>query len=114
MTRANPLPSGPLHDRRFPQVPPFLGHRRLLLFLALVAIVVTGFGTGGFGGLGSLGGGGSASGDPLATVDGEPITASRGQRPVNRAASSSARQQQPTLDMAEFLAQGGFDRSLDR
>ena len=49
-----------------------------LLFLALVAIVVTGFGTGGGGGLGALGGGNaSPTGDQLATVDGEAITATR-------------------------------------
>jgi len=83
-----------------------------LLFFSLIAIVVTGFGTGGFGGLGSLsGGGGSASGDSLATVDGKAITASEISDMVNRA-FVRARQQQPTLDMASFLAQGAYDQLL--
>ena len=42
----------------------------IILFVSLIAIVVTGFGTDGFGGLGSLGGGGAAEGETLVTVDG--------------------------------------------
>src|SRR5215218_5571130 len=76
-----------------------------LLLIALIAIVITGFGTGGFGGLGSLNSGGGASdgSDTLATVDGRKVTASQVSDMVNRA-FVRARQQQPTLDMAGFLA----------
>src|SRR3954447_25114762 len=76
-----------------------------LLLIALIAIVVTGFGTGGFGGLGSLSQGkGSDGSDTLATVEGKAITANQVNDLVNRA-FARARQQQPTLDMATFLAQ---------
>lgn len=75
-----------------------------ILFFSLLAIVVTGFGTGGFGGLSSLTGGGNGDrSDTLATVEGKAITASEVQDLVNRA-YARARQQQPTLDMASFLA----------
>ena len=79
-----------------------------ILFLVLVAIVVTGFGTGGVGGLGSMmkgptGGDGS---ETLATVDGRPVTAAEVHDLVTRE-FSRARQQTPTLDMQTFLAQGG-------
>lgn len=82
----------------------------LLLLLALIAIVVTGFGTDGFGGLGSLGGGTGQS-EPLAKVEGVTIEASDVTERVNRA-FGDARQQQPTLDMASFLAQGAFEGIL--
>ena len=83
-----------------------------LLLIALIAIVVTGFGTGGFGGLGSLAGGGqSGGGDTLATVGGETLSATEVNDLVNRQ-FSRARQQQPTLDMASFLAQGAFEQTL--
>ena len=83
-----------------------------ILFFSLVAIVVTGFGTGGFGGLGSLSGGrGGATGDALATVEGRSVSASEINDLVNRQ-YANARQQQPTLDMASFLAQGAFEQLL--
>ncbi|HEV2816549.1 MAG TPA: SurA N-terminal domain-containing protein [Allosphingosinicella sp.] len=86
----------------------------LLLFIALVAIVVTGFGTGGFGGLGSLSGGGRSDGsDTLATIDGRALSASEVNDLVNRQ-FANLRQQQPTLDMASFLAQGAFEQTLDQ
>lgn len=85
-----------------------------LLLIALIAIVVTGFGTGGFGGLGSLTkSGGSDDGDRLVTVEGKAITASEARRIINRA-FTIARQQQPTLDMATFLNQGAFDGVLNQ
>ena len=81
----------------------------LILFLVLLAIVVTGFGTGGVGGLGNLGGGGSPTGDEVARVNGEAVTASEVSDMVNRA-FQIARRQQPTLDMATFVSQGGYDQ----
>jgi peptidyl-prolyl cis-trans isomerase D len=84
-----------------------------LLFLALVAIVVTGFGTGGFGGLGSLSSGGTNPGDVLATVEGEEIKASEVSDLINRE-YAAARQQQPDLQMSDFLAQGVYDQTLNQ
>jgi peptidyl-prolyl cis-trans isomerase D len=84
-----------------------------LLFIALVAIVVTGFGTGGVGGLGSLGGGAGDPGEALASVNGEPVTASEVNDLVNRT-YARARQQQPTLDMASFLAGGAYEQVVDQ
>lgn len=83
-----------------------------LLFIALIAIVVTGFGTGGVGGLDSLASGGqSGGGDTLATVAGQPLSATEVSDLVNRQ-FVRVRQQQPTLDMASFLAQGAFEQTI--
>jgi peptidyl-prolyl cis-trans isomerase D len=84
-----------------------------VLLFALIAIVVTGFGTGGSGGLGSLSGGGGATGPNLAEVEGQPVTASQVDDMVNRQ-FAQARQQQPTLDMATFLSQGAFAQTLNQ
>lgn len=83
-----------------------------LLFLVLVAIVVTGFGTGGFGGIDSLSGGGGTT-DQLVSVDGQPITAPQVSELVNRA-YARAHDQQPTLQMAAFLGQGAWDQTLEQ
>ena len=56
----------------------------LILFMVLVAMVVTGFGTDGVGGLGSLGGGASKA-EALATVEGREVTASEVNDLINRA-----------------------------
>ena len=56
-----------------------------ILFLVLLAIVVTGFGTGGFGGLCNLVGSSRPAGDELATVEGEAITATQVNDMVGRA-----------------------------
>ncbi|HST35630.1 MAG TPA: peptidyl-prolyl cis-trans isomerase [Allosphingosinicella sp.] len=82
-----------------------------LLFLALMAIVVTGFGTGGFGGLGSLSGDGSSENPTLVTVAGTPITKAQVDDEINRQ-YADARAQYPNLGMREFLAQGAFDALL--
>jgi peptidyl-prolyl cis-trans isomerase D len=82
----------------------------VILFLVLAAIVVTGFGTGGVGGLGNLGGG-TPQGEELARVDREPVTLAEVSDLVTRA-YQQARQGQPTLDMASFVAQGGFNQIL--
>jgi len=86
-----------------------------ILFFSLIAIVVTGFGTGGFGGLGSLSGGGRRSdgSDTLATIDGRTLSASEVTDLVNRQ-FANVRQQQPTLEMAGFLAQGAFEQTVDQ
>ena len=82
-----------------------------ILFIALVAIVITGFGTGGFGGLGSLTGGPQA-GEALARVGDRTVTDNEFQDIVNRQ-YARARQQQPELGMAEFLVEA-FDPLLDQ
>src|SRR6185436_5661480 len=86
-----------------------------ILFFSLIAIVVTGFGTGGFGGLGSLSGGGRRSdgSDTLATINGRTLSASEVTDLVNRQ-FANVRQQQPTLEMAGFLAQGAFEQTVDQ
>src|SRR5688572_711022 len=83
----------------------------VVLFIAFVAIVVTGFGTGGFGGLGSLTGGPQA-GAELARVGDRRVTEDELQDIVNRQ-YARARQQQPELGMAEFLVEA-FDPLLDQ
>lgn len=84
-----------------------------ILFLVLLAIVVTGFGTGGFGGLGNLGGSSRPAGDELATVEGVPITASQVSDMIGRA-YGRAHDQQPNLDMAAFLSQGAFEQTVSQ
>ncbi|MEA3030393.1 MAG: peptidyl-prolyl cis-trans isomerase [Sphingomonadales bacterium] len=85
-----------------------------LLGFVLIAMVATGFGTGGFGGLGSLSGGGTpGAGDTLATVEGKALSARDVGDMVNRQ-FSRARQQDPTLTMEAFLAQGAFEQVLDQ
>jgi peptidyl-prolyl cis-trans isomerase D len=79
-----------------------------ILFLVLVAIVITGFGTGGFGGLDSLGGGTTATSDELARVDGDQVTAAEVSAMVTRA-FQAARREQPTLDMETFVSQAYND-----
>lgn len=83
----------------------------LLLFIALVAIVVTGFGTGGFGGIGNLGGGPAP--DQLAKVNGAAITTEEIRNLVNRN-FEQARQGNPTLDMATFVNGGGYQGALQQ
>ena len=84
----------------------------LVLFLALVAIVITGFGTGGFGGLGSLSGGGNPKGQVLATVGNRRLTEPELSNILNRQ-YAQARQERPELGMAEFVA-GAFNELVDQ
>lgn len=84
----------------------------LLLFIALAAIVVTGFGTGGVGGIGSMTGAGSPS-ETLATVEGKAIPASDITDLVTRQ-FAAARARQPDLSMEAFLAQGIFEQTLSQ
>ncbi len=83
----------------------------VVLFIALVAIVVTGFGTGGFGGLDSLSSG-AQSGQELARVGDSRLTENELNDIINRQ-YAGARQQDPELGMAEFLVEA-FDPLLDQ
>ena len=76
----------------------------IFLGLALFAMVVTGFGTGG-GGLGDIGG---LGGSTVAKVDGEAITAKQVTDQAQQALER-ARQQQPELDMARFVSGGALE-----
>ena len=81
----------------------------VFLGLALFAMVVTGFGTGG-GGLGDMGGGGAGT---VARVEGETITAQEVTDTV-QTQLSRARQEQPELDMARFLSGGMLEEIVDQ
>ncbi len=82
----------------------------VILGIGLIAIVITGFGTGGSGGLGGLGG---LSGSNVASVGGEKLSSARltdeTQRQLTR-----LRREQPELDMAAFLRQGALDEVLEQ
>ncbi|MGZ8282749.1 MAG: SurA N-terminal domain-containing protein [Allosphingosinicella sp.] len=82
-----------------------------ILFIALVAIVVTGFGTGGFGGIDSLSGGGTR-GETLASADGRSLKEQEVSDVINRE-YSRARQQQPELAMSAFLT-SAFEPIVDQ
>ncbi|WP_129792786.1 peptidyl-prolyl cis-trans isomerase [Sphingosinicella sp. CPCC 101087] len=71
-----------------------------ILFIALLALVVTGFGTGGLGGLGGIAGG--ASGETLATAGGRELTETEVTDVVTRE-FSRARLEQPELGMVQFV-----------
>lgn len=82
----------------------------VVLGIGLLAIVLTGFGTGGSGGLGGLGG---LGGSNVANVGGEKLSSARltdeTQRQLTR-----LRREQPELDMAAFLGQGALEEVLDQ
>jgi peptidyl-prolyl cis-trans isomerase D len=82
-----------------------------VLVLALFAIVITGFGTGGMGGLGTLAGGPGTN--DVATVGGEKVTTDRVRSEASRELDR-IHQQQPNLDMAAFVRLGGLDEIVDR
>lgn len=79
------------------------------LALALIAIVVTGFGTGGMGGVST----GQASGETLVSVEDEKITDGELGDIIGRQLNR-AREQQPELDIGTFLATGAFDQILNQ
>ena len=83
----------------------------VVLVLALVAMVVTGFGTDGMGGLGGVGGAGSQT--TLAEIEGREVTEAELSQQINRF-YAQAQQQQPGLTMEAFLAQGAFEGILDQ
>ncbi len=80
-----------------------------VLFLTLVAMVITGFGTGG-GGLGDLGG---LRGDTVASVDGEELSSTR-LRDETQRQFERIRREQPELDMAAFLSRGSIEEVLEQ
>ena len=82
-----------------------------LLGFVLIAMVITGFGTDGMGGLGAIGGGAQPA-TTLAEVGDSTITEQEFSDILTRQ-FNQARQQQPTLDMATFLASGAFDQILN-
>ncbi|HEV2747278.1 MAG TPA: peptidyl-prolyl cis-trans isomerase [Allosphingosinicella sp.] len=79
-----------------------------VLALGLFAIVATGFGTDGMG-VGGL----AASGDTVASVEGEPISSAELIDQANRQLET-ARQAQPELDMAGFLKGGMLEDILSQ
>ena len=79
------------------------------LGIAVLAIVVTGFGTGGVGGLPTAGAGGAT----LVEVGGEEIGEDDLSRAINRELNN-ARQQNPQLDMTQFLGAGAFEAILNQ
>jgi len=81
-----------------------------ILFLTLVAMVVTGFGTGGMGGLSGLGG---LSASTVAKVGGQEITSDELKDNIQRQLER-LRQEQPDLDMAQFVRRGGVEEVLDQ
>jgi hypothetical protein len=81
----------------------------VVLGIGLFAIVITGFGTDGMGGLGGASGG--AGGDTLVSIDGEKVTSAEITDQVTRQLAR-AREQQPELDMGNFLRTGAFDEIL--
>ena len=84
----------------------------VILFLSLVAIVITGFGTGG-GGLGDLSSGGSTTATELARVGETPITSDQANNQFNES-FQQLRRQLPNAQLLEFLNQGGFEGSVER
>lgn len=79
------------------------------LGLAVIAMVVTGFGTDGMGGIGGVQGGGTT----VASVEGEAITETELNDAVNRE-FRLAQQQQPELTLPEFLQGGTFEQILNQ
>ncbi len=84
-----------------------------ILFFVLVAMVITGFGTGGSGGLGSLSGGGAPSANEIAKVGKVAITADQVNNQFNQD-FQQLRQNLPNATIVEFLSQGGFEGSVER
>ncbi|MEA3004470.1 MAG: peptidyl-prolyl cis-trans isomerase [Sphingomonadales bacterium] len=82
-----------------------------ILFLIVVAMVITGFGTGGTGGLGDLAG--RLGSDTVASVGSEKITTDRVRSEATRQLDRS-RQQNPELDMAGFVRRGALDEVVDQ
>jgi peptidyl-prolyl cis-trans isomerase D len=82
----------------------------LVLFVSLIAIVITGFGTRGMGGLGGLGG---LKAGTVASVGGEKLTTER-LRDETQRQFERLRREQPELDMAAFLRRGSAEEVLDQ
>ena len=77
-----------------------------LLLLVVIAVAFA------LGDITNLGGGGGPSGGALVQVGGRKVTEAELQQRL-KSALDRARQQQPMLDMTQFVAMGGFDQVLD-
>ena len=86
--------------------------KAVLIILALIALAVVVTGVGTPNGLG-FGGGVLGSGETIAKVGGDTITAPQVARRAE-ALLANARQQQPTADMAALVAQGGIESTVDQ
>ncbi|MFL6846347.1 MAG: peptidyl-prolyl cis-trans isomerase [Allosphingosinicella sp.] len=82
-----------------------------ILGFVILAMIVTGFGTGGLGGLDSLGG---LRAGTIAKVGSERITADRLRDETQRQFERIRREQEPELDMAAFLRRGSIEEVLDQ
>ncbi|HYJ29370.1 MAG TPA: SurA N-terminal domain-containing protein [Allosphingosinicella sp.] len=80
------------------------------LGVAVAAIVITGFGTGGVGGLPT---GGSSGDETLVEVAGEEVQAAELERLIRRQLEA-ARQQNPELDIGQFITAGAYDGILNQ
>jgi len=80
------------------------------LGIAVAAIVITGFGTGGVGGLPTPG---QAANETLVDVGGDEVQAAELERLIRRQLDA-ARQQNPELDIGQFLAAGAYDGILNQ
>jgi peptidyl-prolyl cis-trans isomerase D len=83
-----------------------------ILFLVLVAMVITGFGTGGLGGIGELAGG-ALGADTIASVGSEKITTDRLSDVMKRQVER-LQQQQPGIDMAALIRRGQLENVADQ
>lgn len=81
-----------------------------VLFLSLVAIVITGFGTGGSGGIGDLG---ALRADSIASVGGERVSNDDVKKGMQRQLDR-LRQENPELDMASFVRRGALTQVVDQ
>ena len=84
----------------------------VVVTLAVLGIVALAFAAGDVSGLRTTAMGG-LSGNNIATVDGEKVTVAAFKSSV-QGALDGFRQEQPTLDMNSFIAQGGAEGTLER
>ncbi len=84
----------------------------VIITFGVLGIIALAFAAGDMTGLGSTGPGG-LTGDHVATVGKADVTANELRTRV-QTEMEGFRQQQPTLDMASYVQQGGFDGTLDR
>jgi len=83
----------------------------IILFVSLLAIVITGFGTGGFGSIDSLISGGQATGSTIATVGDAKLSEQKLSDTITRQ-FTVMRQQQPSLTLPVFLGNGAYEQLL--
>ncbi len=80
----------------------------LILGLAVIAFIITGVGTGD-----PFGGGGAGQGAQLAKIGKDSLSEFEATEQMDRVVRN-ARQQNPTLDNATFVQEGGFDQVLEQ